>query len=92
MFFEKKKRLEFKKWEYEFLFYKSVSLQPSLPKEVVLKAKQFLNVYKRNNNFRNYCIITGRARGVYKKFQISRFQIRQLNVFGLLPGLQKESW
>jgi small subunit ribosomal protein S14 len=38
------------------------------------------------------CRISGRARGVHQKFQISRIAIRELGLRGQLPGLRKSSW
>lgn len=41
---------------------------------------------------RNRCMITGRARGVYRKFNISRIMVREMVAAGLLPGVRKASW
>ena len=41
---------------------------------------------------RNRCKITGRARGVYRKFGLSRIKIRELSMSGALPGVTKASW
>lgn len=38
------------------------------------------------------CKISGRARGVHQKFQISRIAIRELALRGQLPGVRKSSW
>ncbi len=38
------------------------------------------------------CKISGRARGVHQKFQISRIAIRELGLRGQLPGVRKSSW
>ncbi len=38
------------------------------------------------------CEITGRARGVYRKFRISRIMLRELAHQGLIPGMRKSSW
>jgi len=38
------------------------------------------------------CEITGRARGVYRKFRISRIMLRELAHQGLIPGMRKASW
>jgi small subunit ribosomal protein S14 len=40
---------------------------------------------------RNRCVLTGRSRGVYNFFKISRIMIRELVSKGLLPGVQKAS-
>ncbi|MDR2765894.1 MAG: 30S ribosomal protein S14 [Holosporaceae bacterium] len=41
---------------------------------------------------RNRCIITGRTRGVYRKFGISRIMLREMAAEGLIPGVHKASW
>ena len=41
---------------------------------------------------RNRCRITGRARGVYRKFGISRIVLRELALQGMIPGMRKASW
>ena len=41
---------------------------------------------------KNRCIITGRARSVYRFFKLSRIQLRKLASEGFLPGLSKYSW
>jgi small subunit ribosomal protein S14 len=41
---------------------------------------------------RKRCAITGRSRGVYRKFGLSRVKIRELANRGEIPGLSKASW
>ena len=41
---------------------------------------------------RNRCELTGRSRGVYRKFRLSRIMLRELGNKGLIPGLTKSSW
>lgn len=41
---------------------------------------------------RNRCMVTGRARGVYRKFGISRIMLREMASAGLVPGVRKASW
>jgi small subunit ribosomal protein S14 len=36
--------------------------------------------------------VTGRPRGVYRKFKMSRIALRDLGSKGLVPGLVKSSW
>jgi small subunit ribosomal protein S14 len=38
------------------------------------------------------CEITGRKRGVYRKFRISRIMLRELALEGKIPGMRKASW
>jgi small subunit ribosomal protein S14 len=41
---------------------------------------------------RNRCSITGRSRGVYRKFGLARVKIREGQARGEIPGLAKASW
>ena len=41
---------------------------------------------------RNRCKLTGRTRGVYRKFGLSRIKLRELSMSGPLPGVIKSSW
>jgi small subunit ribosomal protein S14 len=41
---------------------------------------------------RKRCAITGRSRGVYRKFGLSRVKIREVAARGEIPGLAKASW
>jgi small subunit ribosomal protein S14 len=38
------------------------------------------------------CRLTGRARGVYQKFGLSRITLREMTLSGELPGMRKSSW
>lgn len=41
---------------------------------------------------RRLCKLTGRSRGVYRKFQISRIMLRDMALDGYIPGMKKSSW
>ena len=41
---------------------------------------------------RNRCNLTGRPRGYYRKFGLSRISLRELATKGRVPGLKKASW
>ncbi len=41
---------------------------------------------------RNRCNLTGRPRGYYRKFGLSRIALRDLALKGDLPGVTKSSW
>jgi small subunit ribosomal protein S14 len=41
---------------------------------------------------RNRCWVTGRSRGYYKDFGLSRHVLREMAHQGLIPGLIKSSW
>jgi small subunit ribosomal protein S14 len=41
---------------------------------------------------RNRCALTGRTRGVYRKFGLARHKLREAAMRGEVPGLKKASW
>jgi small subunit ribosomal protein S14 len=41
---------------------------------------------------RNRCELTGRPRGNYQKFKLSRIALRELASAGRIPGMVKSSW
>ena len=44
------------------------------------------------SRMRNRCAITGRPRGYYRKFGLSRTKLREATMRGDIPGLGKASW
>ena len=44
------------------------------------------------SRIRNRCSLTGRPRGFYRKFGLSRIALRELASDGKLPGVVKSSW
>ena len=66
-----------------------------LSEEERTKARNKLQALPRNtspNRVTTRCEITGRARGNYKKFGLSRIAFRTLALDGKLPGVTKASW
>ena len=41
---------------------------------------------------RNRCALTGRPRGVYRKFGLGRNKLREIAMRGEIPGVTKASW
>ncbi len=41
---------------------------------------------------RNRCQVSGRPRGFYRKFRLSRVSLRDLASVGQIPGMVKSSW
>jgi small subunit ribosomal protein S14 len=41
---------------------------------------------------RNRCALSGRPRGVYRKFGLCRNKLREATMRGDVPGLRKASW
>ena len=60
-----------------------------------MKAVHKLAEMPRNSSktrVRNRCVLTGRPRGYYRKFAMSRIALRELASAGMLPGVTKASW
>ena len=67
----------------------------SLPAEERFGAMLKLAELPRNSSktrMRNRCALTGRPRGYYRKFNLSRIALRELASRGELPGVTKSSW
>jgi small subunit ribosomal protein S14 len=74
---------------------KSIACDMSLPIEEQFKARLKLAELPRNSaatRVRNRCVFSGRPRGVYRKFMLSRIAIRELAAEGQIPGMIKSSW
>jgi len=67
----------------------------SLPQEERFAARLKLAALPRDGSktrVRNRCLITGRPRGYYRKFKMSRIALRELALAGQVPGVVKASW
>jgi small subunit ribosomal protein S14 len=74
---------------------KAVAEDRSLPPEERFAARLKLAKLPRNSSvtrIRNRCELTGRPRGVYRKFKLSRIALRELASAGQIPGMVKSSW
>jgi small subunit ribosomal protein S14 len=70
-------------------------MQKTLSMEERFKLQSKLSELPRDSakiRLRNRCEITGRTRGVYRKFRLSRIKLRELTMSGNLPGMVKSSW
>src|SRR6187551_2127723 len=71
---------------------KATANDESLPLEERFDARLKLAELPRNSaavRIRNRCEVTGRPRGTYRKFKMSRIALRELGSQGLIPGLVK---
>ncbi|WPX97658.1 30S ribosomal protein S14 [Candidatus Fokinia crypta] len=74
---------------------KDVVRDMNRPIEERFKAQIKLNSLPRDGSstrVRMRCALTGRGRGVYRHFMLSRICLRDLATKGLLPGVRKASW
>ena len=70
-------------------------LQKSIPfTERVALYKKFERIPRNSapSRQRNRCWVTGRSRGFYRDFGLSRHVLREMGNHGLIPGLKKSSW
>ena len=74
---------------------KAIARDRTLPPEERFQAYLKLAELPRNSTkgrLRNRCQVTGRPRGVYRKFKLSRITLRDLASVGQIPGMVKSSW
>ncbi len=74
---------------------KAVAANEALPMEERFAARLKLSELPRNSakeRQRNRCELSGRPRGVYRKFKLSRIALRALASTGQIPGVVKASW
>jgi len=59
------------------------------------QARLQLQLLPRNANptrQRTRCVVTGRPRGVFRKFGLARNKLREMAMRGEVPGMTKASW
>ncbi len=74
---------------------KAIADDLSLPADERFAARLKMAKLPRNSHptrVRNRCALTGRARGNYRKFGLSRLMLRELASQGMIPGVTKSSW
>ena len=72
---------------------KSISETTSLEQKLILHRQ--LQKLPRNSapvRLHNRCSVTGRPRGYFRDFGLSRHVLREYALQGLLPGVVKASW
>ena len=74
---------------------KKIIMNRDLPLDERFSAQIKLNEMPRDSSHirvRNRCLVTGRPRGNYRKFKMSRIAFRELASTGQVPGILKSSW
>ncbi len=74
---------------------KAIANDDSKPMEERFAARLKLAQLPRNGapvRVRLRCELTGRPRGNYRKFKLSRIALRELASVGQIPGMIKSSW
>jgi small subunit ribosomal protein S14 len=91
---ERRKKLV-KQYAGKYARLKAVADDESKDEAERWEARLKLAELPRNANptrVRNRCMVTGRPRGVYRKFKLGRVMLRQLATRGMIPGVVKSSW
>lgn len=92
---DKKKRLNFSKYELKRLELQTFVHDMKISKEVRYKMLQELNKLPRNSSqvrIKNRCVLTGRGHSVLRFCGLSRIKFRELASQGLLMGVVRSSW
>ncbi|SRR5581483_359440 len=91
---KKRERLVQLKWDKRQSL-KKIIIDMNKSEEERNAAKVALNKMSPNSSpvrLRSRCQLTGRSRGVLKKFKLSRLCFREMANSGMIPGVVKASW
>lgn len=83
------------KYEQKRKKLKAIINDKAEPYDVRMEAQTSLQKLPRNASpvrAQRRCWVTGRPRGVYRKFGLSRNKLREAAMRGDVPGLVKSSW
>ncbi|HTO43623.1 MAG TPA: 30S ribosomal protein S14 [Burkholderiales bacterium] len=92
---ERKRRTMVKKFASKRAELISLTQNPKLSDEDRYAARLRLQQLPRNASpvrLRNRCTLTGRPRGVFRKFGLARNKLRDIALRGEIPGVIKASW
>ena len=92
---ENKRRRLVKKYEAKRAELKAIINDASRSDEERMAARERFHALPRNASpirLRNRCQLTGRPRGVFRKFGLCRNKIREIAMRGEIPGVVKASW
>lgn len=92
---EKNRALLVKKFAKKRAALKATVIDPNASYDERAAAVEKLQKLPRDSSAirqRNRCKVTGRSRGVYRKFGLARVKLREAATRGEIPGLKKASW
>ncbi len=92
---ERKRRAMVKRFASKRAELISLTQNPKLSDEDRYAARLRLQQLPRNASpvrLRNRCTLTGRPRGVFRKFGLARNKLRDIALRGEIPGVIKASW
>lgn len=90
-----KRRKTVKKFEVKRSALLAIINDFKQPEDERMAARLQLQRLPRNaspTRVRNRCKLTGRPRGVYRKFGLGRNKLREIAMRGEIPGMTKASW
>ncbi len=90
-----KRRQTVKKYAKKRVELLAVINNQKLSEEARMDARLLMQQLPRNaspTRIRNRCRLTGRPRGVYRKFGLGRNKLREIAMRGEIPGVVKASW
>ena len=91
---KKRNKLCMNRYENRAALKKIISSPESTPEEV-MEAVTKLQKRKRDESpvrKTNRCVVCGRGKGVFRRFNLCRCCLRKQALFGYIPGLVKDSW
>jgi small subunit ribosomal protein S14 len=91
----KKRRRLVKRFAAKRAALKATIMNQALTMEERFAAQIKLSELPRNSSavrIHNRCELSGRPRGFYRKFKLSRIALRDLASQGQIPGMVKASW
>ena len=92
---EQKRRKTVKKFAAKRSELMTLLKSSSVSEEEKAQAREKLQKLPRDSSpvrLRNRCALTGRPRGVFKKFGLARGKLREIALRGEIPGVIKASW
>ncbi len=92
---DKKRAKLIKKYAVKRAELKKIIINPEASYDEKMDAQAKLQKLPRDSSpvrFTHRCELTGRPRGVYRKFGLGRNKLREATMRGDVPGLRKASW
>jgi small subunit ribosomal protein S14 len=92
---DQKRRLTVKKYAKRRADLLAIMRNVKVADEERLAARRKLEELPRDSSatrLRNRCQLTGRPRGVFRKFGLGRNKLREIAMRGEIPGVVKASW
>nr|YP_009144908.1 ribosomal protein S14 [Euglenaria anabaena]AKJ83355.1 ribosomal protein S14 [Euglenaria anabaena] len=91
---EKKRRFLVKKFSTIRIYLRDKIKSSSSFEEKMFYSAQIQRLPRNSSSSRlhNRCLVTGRPKGYYRMFGLSRHIFRDMSHYGFLPGVTKSSW